>query len=377
MGELKVEIKTLTPLWTGGIDGTMDRIHETSLIGSLRWWYEAIVRGLGGSACDPSAHTCSFDVKKYQESKAFDEHQRLQDAGLCDTCQIFGATGWRRQFQLEVAEGKTQLAWQPRDRTINIRPPERARGWYLLPGRVGTLTLKFEGEEKVISMLACLLLWLEKYGSIGARPQLGYGAFRILNRNKVVKKAEGWKWRILRKETQRENPSQNNKDKTPYHPNLRRFLFFRYEFAPSKPGWWTMVPGVGRVGSQVQPLVSSWGMVPTTPALKNQWRFHWWKKGKGSQYDEDVKEIFGALRPERYRGRIGATWAYRENGKWIIHGWVWMPKNEGWAEKVWRMIADSSVWEGVIGVSGNLTLDPPDKWRERTPEDVLNLLQCD
>ncbi len=48
---LKLELKTLTPLWTGGI-GTMDRIHETSIIGSLRWWYEAIVRGLGGNVCD-------------------------------------------------------------------------------------------------------------------------------------------------------------------------------------------------------------------------------------------------------------------------------------------------------------------------------------
>jgi len=32
MGEpsLEVRIRTLTPLWTGGLDGTMDRIHETS-----------------------------------------------------------------------------------------------------------------------------------------------------------------------------------------------------------------------------------------------------------------------------------------------------------------------------------------------------------
>ncbi|WP_322489162.1 hypothetical protein [Chloroflexus sp.] len=29
-------LTTLTPLWTGGIDGVTDRIHETGLIGSLR-----------------------------------------------------------------------------------------------------------------------------------------------------------------------------------------------------------------------------------------------------------------------------------------------------------------------------------------------------
>ncbi len=47
MGKLAVKIKTLTPIWTGGVDGTMDRIHETGILGSLRWWYEAIVRRWG------------------------------------------------------------------------------------------------------------------------------------------------------------------------------------------------------------------------------------------------------------------------------------------------------------------------------------------
>ncbi|MGQ9833224.1 MAG: type III-B CRISPR module RAMP protein Cmr1, partial [Candidatus Villigracilaceae bacterium] len=39
---MEIQLKTLTPLWTGGIDGTTDRLHETGLIGSLRWWYEAL-----------------------------------------------------------------------------------------------------------------------------------------------------------------------------------------------------------------------------------------------------------------------------------------------------------------------------------------------
>ena len=51
---LSIRVHTLTPLWTGGVDGTMDRIHETGILGSLRWWYESIVRGLGGSACNPN-----------------------------------------------------------------------------------------------------------------------------------------------------------------------------------------------------------------------------------------------------------------------------------------------------------------------------------
>jgi len=99
--EMEIRIKTLTPLWTGGVNaGKVDRIHETGILGSLRWWYEVIVRGLGGKACDPSQHTCGFDEEKYRKSQATDDRQRLRDAGLCDVCQVFGATGWRRRFRL-------------------------------------------------------------------------------------------------------------------------------------------------------------------------------------------------------------------------------------------------------------------------------------
>ena len=93
--EMELTAKTLTPLWTGGVEaGKVDRIHETSILGSLRWWYEAIMRGLGGEACDPTTHSCIYEPDK-------------SDNGLCDVCQVFGATGWRRRFRLTVADNTT------------------------------------------------------------------------------------------------------------------------------------------------------------------------------------------------------------------------------------------------------------------------------
>ncbi|QZZ20744.1 type III-B CRISPR module RAMP protein Cmr1 [Leptothermofonsia sichuanensis E412] len=83
---MDITIKTLTPLWTGGVDGKVDRIHETALLGSLRWWMEALVRGMGGKVCDPTEQKCS--VKN----------------GLCEVCKIFGAEGQKRRFRLEVLE---------------------------------------------------------------------------------------------------------------------------------------------------------------------------------------------------------------------------------------------------------------------------------
>ncbi len=41
-------------LWTGDVNGRNERLITTGLLGSLRWWLEVLVRGLGGSACDPT-----------------------------------------------------------------------------------------------------------------------------------------------------------------------------------------------------------------------------------------------------------------------------------------------------------------------------------
>jgi len=43
-------LKALTPIWSGGIEGKSDRLVPTGLVGSIRWWFEVLVRGLGGAA---------------------------------------------------------------------------------------------------------------------------------------------------------------------------------------------------------------------------------------------------------------------------------------------------------------------------------------
>jgi len=79
----QLRIKTLTPIWTGNANKEITTLRETGIIGSLRWWYEALVRGLGGSACDPTNTKC--DGKNH-----------------CAACELFGCTGWARKFRLEV-----------------------------------------------------------------------------------------------------------------------------------------------------------------------------------------------------------------------------------------------------------------------------------
>ena len=319
---MDVTIRTLTPLWTGNVDGTMDRIHEAGIIGSLRWWYEAIVRGLGGWACDPSKHECPDKAGKH-----------------CDVCRVFGATGWRRRFRLEVVDD-TQTIWDDRDRMLNIRPPDRNRGWFLPPGQMGTLTLRLDGDERTLALLAALFLFLERWGSIGAKPQLGYGVFAVENRDQVQQWASRWQWNAMG-------------DRKPDQalPDLRRFGFFRYRFRPEKPGWWTQVPGIRRVATQVQPLVTRYRTVPISPALKNEWRFHEWQRRWG-----DDRQIFGSLRPERRRSRVAVSWAYSvEKREWEVRGWGWLPAEQDAGQHLWRVLINERVWAETLGTTGGMS----------------------
>ncbi|HDM76646.1 MAG TPA: type III-B CRISPR module RAMP protein Cmr1 [Deltaproteobacteria bacterium] len=355
---MNVRIRTLTPLWTGGVDGTMDKIHETGIIGSLRWWYEAIVRGLGGEACDPTGKgKCEYSPK----------NNRSPEEQLCPACYVFGTTGWKRRFRLEIVEDKTTPIWEPPDRTLNIRPPNRTRGWYLLPGRMGNLSLKFTGDSKVLSLIAGLLLFLEKWGNLGAKPQLGYGVFAIENRDEVIEWAygnggdkSGWKWKVLNNN----NDNNNNTNKNP--PDLKQFGFFKYRFKPTQPGWWTQVPGLSRVSTKIQPIISQYQTVPVSPSLKNEWRFNQWNRKWG-----DERETFGVIQPGgvRLRSKVAVSWAYKTDGVWEVRGWVCL-KSSNWANKVWDILSNKQIWQTILNAHGQI-----DTYKPTSSKDVLEILE--
>jgi len=110
---LEIKLETLTPIWTGGLDGKSDQLHITGILGSLRWWYEVLVRSVGGHACDPTTHTCIYD------------HDKLHN-GLCDVCLIFGTTGWARRFKLVVIENTlvigSLIQFMADDASIGAKP---------------------------------------------------------------------------------------------------------------------------------------------------------------------------------------------------------------------------------------------------------------
>ncbi|HAG08086.1 MAG TPA: type III-B CRISPR module RAMP protein Cmr1 [Desulfotomaculum sp.] len=160
--QMNIILKTLTPHWTGGVDGTTDCLRETGIIGSLRWWYEVIIRGLGGWACDPFRHECPD-----------------KDGRVCDACAVFGTTGRRRKFALRV-EGGDRLKY---DGQVNIRPrgSSQGRGWYLGAGIIGELPCRITPLDKDFNVNHILipLKLASGWGGIGAKTQSGYGVVTV------------------------------------------------------------------------------------------------------------------------------------------------------------------------------------------------------
>jgi len=193
-GSLEIKLTTVTPLWTGGADGKSDRLHVTGIMGSLRWWYEVMVRSVGGDACDPGQHSCLYDPDKPYD-------------GLCDVCRIFGATGWSRRFRLTISQDNLQ-AKKPTASSIDASgrrvftlsrdhsaSRDREHRWYLgsdpLYGRVKldivpTAPIDKAGKEHFDpAIIGALIQLIADRASIGAKPQMGLGVVKVVNRQSI------------------------------------------------------------------------------------------------------------------------------------------------------------------------------------------------
>jgi CRISPR-associated protein Cmr1 len=136
------KLRAITPIWTGCADRQGDRLITTGLLGSIRWWFEVLVRGLGGSACDPTDSDISCSDKN-------DKH--------CVVCELFGCTGWARKFRFDVLDESGKIK---RDQ---IKKDERFR-FRFTPLRPIC--------DKEWALLDLTLRLIAEYGAIGGKTVL-------------------------------------------------------------------------------------------------------------------------------------------------------------------------------------------------------------
>jgi CRISPR-associated protein Csb2 len=110
------ELKALTDIWTGDANREGNRLITTGLLGSIRWWFEVLVRGLGESppwnlrpetwTAYPAGATHWSTVTPV----AFNRHPKEKD---------------RVAYQREVAEmiaGGCEAIGLPRPREVVVTP---------------------------------------------------------------------------------------------------------------------------------------------------------------------------------------------------------------------------------------------------------------
>jgi len=175
---MNFRIRTLTPLWTGDINGKSTKPRETSIIGSLRWWFEAIVRGFGGNACNSVTNKCEY------------KHS-VDD--ICPVCKLVGTTGWSKRFKFTINQGFCRAY----DGNLIIRGGSRS--WYFPSGllpygnesneikQIFPLLDKINTDKKeggetevnVKSLLKTLLAFVSQWGMIGGKTAIGYGVVKF------------------------------------------------------------------------------------------------------------------------------------------------------------------------------------------------------
>lgn len=153
---IEVKVKPVTTIFTGDIYGKSKDVRLTGIIGSIRWWMEALVRGLGGFACDPTESNpkktwkkCDFKLSKdvLKKTKSYKKTMKQSLEEVCPVCQFFGCGGLSSAVRWNIKEGQIR---GDRDFTLQLIPTRKVTPelWWLF--------------EKTLYII-------EKYGSIGGK----------------------------------------------------------------------------------------------------------------------------------------------------------------------------------------------------------------
>jgi CRISPR-associated protein Cmr1 len=339
---MEITLKTLTPLWTGGVDGICDRVHETGIIGSLRWWYEALVRGLGERACDPTART-----------------GRCQDDRHCVACDLFGCTGWARRFRLQLDTGRLAYPQRHKRDLLKFKPPGRNTGWYYGAGQLaiddagigGQLIVLRDEDYGVANEVLATMQLAATWGGIGARTQHGYGVVR------VQAARDGEPVRVDPATFLAHHPVGSLYHGP--HPALTDFFFARFQLVADAPDqWWTRTdrhnyPRLGAPAATLQKWAGGeFGPVSIAPAVKSQLRYG--SNAVATRWGNE-RYIFGHIKPQRRKAKINISAVYQDEGRWTFRIWGWLPrdranfKRAAFLNDLHTVLRNQNFWLAVFG----------------------------
>jgi len=211
MSEIKVTFETITPLWTGDAWGESNIIRPSSIIGSLRFWFEVICYFAGittDNDYEDGKLKCNIENKNFRQEFLKLKNQEpnkdedeladiaLSNLGVPLPARIFGCTGWKGkigikkiinvsernnygyyQGKLEIKELEYTKKYQ-NGRTKKVTPT-----WYFSKGFVEEFTIIFEikNNKTKDTIFYPLLNFIKNYGFLGGKWNIGYGRVKVSN----------------------------------------------------------------------------------------------------------------------------------------------------------------------------------------------------
>jgi len=220
--EVKVNFETITPLWTG--DAWMENsvIRPSSLMGSLRFWFEVIC--YFGDVCsksefDKDKGRFEKDIKNDEIRKKLltngtnfnGQIQALRELGVPVPAIVFGTTGWRSLIEIRGIQpledycfgNKLNLPGKFCIKKDNFEikeggecpnPEDSRNQWsfffFKIPYFWGKFEVVFKVEQNIKdNIFLPLLTFMDKYGYWGGGWNVGYGRSRVV---KVDCKNNSW-----------------------------------------------------------------------------------------------------------------------------------------------------------------------------------------
>ncbi len=221
--KIKVTVKTITPIWTGDAWGDNSDIRSSSLMGSLRFWFEVVCYFSGiTTEEDYENGKLKAELKEKLSNKnlqnLFIENganfegidKTLAEMKITLPARVFGCTGWKSWVRIKKIEPigdhcfgnrlnlPKKICLLRRDQSIKIDNdcPNSSNDnwsvWYFKKTYFsGKFTVTFEIEDKIIKPIFYpLLTFMEKYGFWGGGWNIGHGRLRI----KKVEEKENNTW---------------------------------------------------------------------------------------------------------------------------------------------------------------------------------------
>lgn len=209
--EVTVHLETITPLWTSDAWQKNTKSRPSSLIGSLRFWFEVICYFSG------IVPKNDFDMGKGRFEKEVEEKEfkaKLMGKGTDIKSQIetlkemkipipsiiFGTTGWKGLIEIKEIETLDDYCFGNKlnlpericiskqngeIKENNNCPRSSNQDWSVFylsqPYFYGKLKVKFLAEEEILnSIFYPLLNFMDKYGYWGGKWNIGYGRLRVI-----------------------------------------------------------------------------------------------------------------------------------------------------------------------------------------------------